>query len=172
MCCRSLRYVAIKIFISDRRHVHSDEVSILRRLADGPAYHVGKENVVELLDEFESEGPNGRHQCVVTEALGRVLNPATVFPHLRPEATCELSFPTHCSPFPSCFKKQRPSRPFRTCLLTLESSYKKISDSENHSGEVAKQLVEATAYMHSMGIAHGGAYFSRALLHSRRIYVV
>lgn len=99
MCCRLLRHVAIKIFVSDQRHVNFDEASILRRLADGPANHAGKANIVELLDEFESEGPNGRHQCLVTEALGRVLNPATIFPHLRPEATCELSFPTHHSCF-------------------------------------------------------------------------
>ncbi len=92
MCCRLLRHVAIKVYISDRRHVDSDETSILRRLADGPANHAGKENVVELLDEFESEGPNGRHRCVVTEALGRVLNPATIFPNLPPGAVCELSF--------------------------------------------------------------------------------
>lgn len=99
MCCRLLRHVAIKVYISDRRHVDNDETSILRRLTDGPANHAGKENVVELLDEFESEGPNGRHQCVVTEALGRVLNPATIFPNLRPGAVCELSFPTHYSLF-------------------------------------------------------------------------
>ncbi|CAD6594389.1 MAG: hypothetical protein ASARMPRED_009328 [Alectoria sarmentosa] len=103
------RDVAIKFFISDRNK-EGDEESILRRLADGPVEHPGKAHVIELLDQFEIEGPNGHHQCLVTEALGpRILRGL-------------------CPPGPL---------------------------SPGDSWEMARQLVEATVYMHSMKIVHG-----------------
>ena len=89
------------------------EESILRRLADGPVEHPGKAHIIELLDQFEITGPNGHHQCLVTEALGP--------PLLRGP-----SAPGHLSP--------------------------------GKSWEVARQLVEATVYMHSMKIVHGSEY--------------
>ena len=82
---------------------------MLEQLAGGPDEHVGKRHVAQLLDRFELKGPNGRHQCLVTEPLGASLAP---------------------------------------CDLTPKTAW-----------HVAKQLVEATAYMHSNGVAHGGAYF-------------
>lgn len=50
------------------------QASILRRLADVPVKHAGKAHVVELLDCYESNALNGRHQCLVTEALGPTLH--------------------------------------------------------------------------------------------------
>ncbi len=99
--------VAIKLLIS-HRDKEIDEGSILRRLANGPVEHPGKGHVVKLLDQFELLGPNGRHQCLVTEALGPWLKPG---------------------------------------ILSPEESW-----------TVAKQLVEATVYMHSMNIVHGSEY--------------
>lgn len=65
----------------------------------GPAKQAGKGHIVEILDDFESEGPNGRHQCLVTEALGPVLNPSMVSPELSPEAACGSCFPIYHPPF-------------------------------------------------------------------------
>lgn len=109
--CRSSRDVAIKLLISDRDKERA-EGSILRRLADGPVGYLGKGHIVELLDEFEITGPNGRHQCLVTEALGPWLKSGLLSP--------------------------------------------------GDSWEVARQLVEATVYIHSMNIVHGGEYPSES----------
>ena len=103
--CRIPRYVAIKVLRSDRRH-DEEEARSLRRLTEGPTGHPGKSHTIQLLDQFELKGPNGRHLCLVIEAVG---------PRIE---TCELSPKT--------------------------------------AWEVAKQLVEATAYFHSLGIVHGG----------------
>ena len=101
---RLSRDVAIKFLISDRDK-EEGEGSILRRLNDGPVECPGKDHIVKLLDQFEVSGPNGHHQCLVTEALGTWLSPGLLSP--------------------------------------------------GESWEVAKQLVEAVAYMHSMDIVHG-----------------
>ena len=101
------RHVAIKIFRSDRRH-DEKEAQILRRLAKGPASHPGKSHVIQLLDQFETSGPNGRHLCLVVETLGQEVRP---------------------------------------CQLSHEAAW-----------EVARQLVETTAYFHDLGIVHGGMF--------------
>ena len=99
------RYVAIKVLRSDRRY-DEEEARTLRRLTEGPTGHPGKSGTIQLLDQFELKGPNGRHLCLVIEAVGP-----------RIEA-CELS-----------------------CKAAWD---------------VARQLVEATAYFHNLGIVHGG----------------
>lgn len=104
---RLSRDVAIKLLISDRDKEGGEE-SPLKRLADGPAEYPGKDHTVRLFDQFNVSGPNGHHQCLVTEALG---------PRLRPGLLSPREF-----------------------------------------WEVAKQLVEATVYMHSMNIVHGSKY--------------
>ena len=40
------------------------------RLSQGPASHGGKKHVIQLLDHFRHEGPNGMHLCLVLELLG------------------------------------------------------------------------------------------------------
>ena len=67
---RYSRLVAIKICRSEIRHESEEEAILLRRLTTGPARHPGKKHVVQLLDRFEITGPNGRHLCLVVEALG------------------------------------------------------------------------------------------------------
>ena len=110
---RLSRDVAIKFVVSGRDK-DGDEGSILRRLNDGPEEDPGKRHIVELLDQFEVSGPNGHHQCIVTEALG---------PWLRRGV------------------KHEPLSP-------------------KQSWRVARQLVEATCYMHSMNIVHGSKFLS------------
>ncbi len=103
--CRISRNVAIKVFRSDRRH-DEEEVRTLKQLTDGPTSHPGKSHVIQLLDQFELVGPNGRHLCLVVQALGPKLEPS----ELSPRAGWIL----------------------------------------------ARQLVEAVAYFHDLGIVHGG----------------
>ena len=71
--CPSLsRHVAIKIKISEQRH-DNKEVKILEKLASGPAGYPGRYGITQLQDHFELVGPNGRHLCLVLEALGSCL---------------------------------------------------------------------------------------------------
>ncbi|KAF8485412.1 kinase-like domain-containing protein [Gautieria morchelliformis] len=65
------RYAALKVLAADVSKV--SEVAILRRLKqrqlnDGGSD--GQEFLVEYLDDFKVEGPNGTDQCIVTEVLG------------------------------------------------------------------------------------------------------
>ncbi|KAF8521833.1 kinase-like domain-containing protein [Gautieria morchelliformis] len=65
------RCAALKVLAADVPKV--SEVAILRRLKqrqlnDGGS--TGQEFLVEYLDDFKLEGPNGTHQCIVTEVLG------------------------------------------------------------------------------------------------------
>jgi len=61
------RCVALKILIAAGKH---SESTILRALMSGPPDHQGRAYVLPLLDEFVVNGPNGRHLCIVSEALG------------------------------------------------------------------------------------------------------
>ncbi|MCJ1425254.1 hypothetical protein MMC29_003142 [Sticta canariensis] len=73
------RHVAMKILVSELGH-SSQEVRILEHLSQGPASHPGKEHIIQLLDRFEHEGPNGIHPCLVLEPLGSsVLSEADLY---------------------------------------------------------------------------------------------
>ena len=66
------RCAALKVLAAE---VSKDvsEVAILRRLKQRQLNHEGlngQEFLMEFLDDFEVEGPNGTHQCIVTEVLG------------------------------------------------------------------------------------------------------
>ncbi|KAJ6031596.1 hypothetical protein N7540_002328 [Penicillium herquei] len=66
------RYVAIKIGLAWLVKLQMDEVSIMKRVRDHLiSDHPGKNHVVELLDDFIHDGPNGSHVCIVTKPLGR-----------------------------------------------------------------------------------------------------
>ena len=104
---RTSRSVAIKVFKSDRRY-DEEEARILRRLTESPTSSPGKGCVVQLLDQFDLMGPNGRHLCLVVEALGPSIDPDDLSP--------------------------------------------------KDAWEIARQLVEATAYFHDLGIVHGGMF--------------
>ncbi|GAB5355868.1 hypothetical protein AAMO2058_000241900 [Amorphochlora amoebiformis] len=67
------KVVALKIQKSDYKYTEAaeDEVRILKQINDtiGP----GKEYLVRLLDSFVILGPNGRHVCLVFEAMAKSL---------------------------------------------------------------------------------------------------
>jgi len=83
---RLARHVAIKIYRSDRRH-DEEEARTLKQLTEGPSDHDGKDHIVQLLDRFELKGPNGRHLCLVLEALG----PNMHLHELSPESNWEIA---------------------------------------------------------------------------------
>ncbi len=60
----------MKIQALELRGVGS-ELEILNLLANDPAGHRGRKDIVQLLDHFDHLGPNGTHQCLVLEVLGR-----------------------------------------------------------------------------------------------------
>ncbi|KAJ8508434.1 hypothetical protein ONZ45_g9288 [Pleurotus djamor] len=63
-------YASLKI-LSDESTTRSHETSVLLHLqGEG----LGKEYVVPLIDYFQHTGPNGTHQCIVTELLGPPLS--------------------------------------------------------------------------------------------------
>ncbi|EER28883.1 Protein kinase domain containing protein [Coccidioides posadasii C735 delta SOWgp] len=66
----SLGYVALKINISCITG-ENNEIRILRQLRDsGHQNQLGYNNVIHLLDDFAIQGPNGIHDCIVTEVVG------------------------------------------------------------------------------------------------------
>ncbi|KAF2110418.1 kinase domain-containing protein [Lophiotrema nucula] len=72
------RYVALKIARADF-NPNSNELKILRYLAGLDSSDKGSEFVMRLLDDFIIEGPNGKHQCLVTQVAGpRLSRPAGV----------------------------------------------------------------------------------------------
>jgi non-specific serine/threonine protein kinase len=46
------------------------ELSILEKLSTVAAQDPDSQHVTVLLDEFLHEGPNGKHRCLVFEAMG------------------------------------------------------------------------------------------------------
>ncbi|KAL9100309.1 MAG: hypothetical protein Q9163_004308 [Psora crenata] len=66
---RENRYVAIKIMLADESAA-SSEGYFLRHLQGGDPKHPGRSYVQTLLDEFFTDGPNGRHRCLVSEPAG------------------------------------------------------------------------------------------------------
>ncbi|KAL2044425.1 hypothetical protein N7G274_003130 [Stereocaulon virgatum] len=105
------RHVAIKILVSELWH-DSHEVRILEHLLHGPASHPGKKRIIQLLDRFEHEGPNGTHPCLVFEPLG-------------PSVVSEAE------------------------LYTSNRLPGKVA------WEASRQTIQALAYIHASGIAHG-----------------
>lgn len=62
------RFVAVKVLTAEA----SERASVASLLHMGEKKS-GRSFVVEVLDSFETTGPNGVHQCVVTELLGPTL---------------------------------------------------------------------------------------------------
>ena len=55
----------------------SGELGILRSLAKLCKGSLGSKCIVQLLDEFTHQGPNGTHQCLVFELLGPTVDMLT-----------------------------------------------------------------------------------------------
>nr|POE62422.1 serine/threonine-protein kinase srpk [Quercus suber] len=70
--CHDLRkeqdYVALKVYINSSK-VHR-EVPIYDHINSLNSQHGGRHHVRQMLDSFEITGPDGKHTCLVHEALG------------------------------------------------------------------------------------------------------
>ena len=64
--------MALKVRVA-KSNTNNQELKTLESL-DQTASHPGKCHVQQLLDHFEHKGPNGTHQCLVLELMGRNLN--------------------------------------------------------------------------------------------------
>ncbi|KAL4748172.1 hypothetical protein BDW72DRAFT_205823 [Aspergillus terricola var. indicus] len=63
-------YVAVKICVSEREcDIGQRELNVLKELT---SKHAGSRHV-RLVDNFDLDGPNGKHQCLVFELLGTSL---------------------------------------------------------------------------------------------------
>lgn len=63
-------YMAIKIIEGAGYDPHAIELEVSHRLQQGDQNHPGRQFVTILSDEFVITGPNGTHQCYVTEVAG------------------------------------------------------------------------------------------------------
>ncbi|CRG82799.1 Dual specificity protein kinase KNS1 [Talaromyces islandicus] len=65
---REKKYVAIKVSVSESEDDRGNrEAQILKKLA---ASHPSSQHIMCMLDDFNLEGPNGTHKCLVFELLG------------------------------------------------------------------------------------------------------
>ncbi|KAI1178993.1 kinase-like protein [Nemania sp. FL0916] len=72
------RYVAVKICVAEADN--NREVGILQLISSSPkSSHRGSEHIVQLLDDFSIDGPNGKHQCIVMELLGHSIQELTTW---------------------------------------------------------------------------------------------
>ncbi|KAK2024283.1 serine/threonine-protein kinase SRPK3 [Colletotrichum zoysiae] len=73
------RYVALKIEIADRKE--PKELQILKFLATKASDDSFSRCIVNLLDSFQHDGPNGRHLCLVLEPMGPSVSSILNAPH-------------------------------------------------------------------------------------------
>lgn len=71
-----MQWVPIKIMTADATAC-SHELGILQSLAKRSNGSLSSRYIVQLLDEFPHQGPNGTHQCLVFELLGPTLDMVT-----------------------------------------------------------------------------------------------
>ncbi|CAM6004104.1 unnamed protein product [Sphagnum balticum] len=63
------RYVSLKI-LSAETPLDCKELQILEVITATAVAHKGREFIVQLLDHFIIDGPNGKHWCLVTKVAG------------------------------------------------------------------------------------------------------
>lgn len=68
-------HVAMKIVRSAKHYTDTavDEIKLLDKVTTSDVHHPGHQHVIQLLDTFTHEGPNGVHVCMVFEVLGENL---------------------------------------------------------------------------------------------------
>lgn len=68
-------HVAMKIVRSAKHYTDTaiDEIKLLDKVTTSDTHHPGHEHVIQLLDTFTHQGPNGVHVCMVFEVLGENL---------------------------------------------------------------------------------------------------
>ncbi|KIM41643.1 hypothetical protein M413DRAFT_445618 [Hebeloma cylindrosporum] len=84
------QFASLKIIVAEAS-TSASELDVVRRLKENQkprSSNTGSEYVMEIFDEFLLEGPNGVHQCIVSELLG----PSVEQPDL------EDIFPEDCFP--------------------------------------------------------------------------
>jgi serine/threonine protein kinase len=69
----SRTYVALKILKAEQTASYA-ELRMLQRLASLTGDHPDRRHIRTVLDNFVIEGPNGRHNCLVTEVAGPSMN--------------------------------------------------------------------------------------------------
>ena len=111
---RSEQWVSMKI-VKAGRTGQCRELFNLRALSEHAKGNLGSKHIVQLLDDFRHEGPNGSHLCLVLELLGPTINITVDDYHQVGER------------------------------LDAESIVK-----------ISTQLLEALAFLHEKGYAHGG----------------
>ena len=74
------RYVSLKFVIAAASE-SSSEAKIGHHLRVCDPNHPGRQNVLSLLDDFLIDGPNGRHQCLVSEVVGSSIIQAKSISH-------------------------------------------------------------------------------------------
>ena len=70
-CCSERRHVALKLFI-DSKSIGAEketELNVFKLIDKTPKSHPGREAVRSLLNSFEVQSPDGRHQCLVHPPL-------------------------------------------------------------------------------------------------------
>ncbi|KAF9944672.1 serine/threonine protein kinase, CMGC group [Mortierella alpina] len=69
------RHVALKVVKSATHYTETalDEIKLLEKVVHADPHAPGRKYVVELLDHFMHQGPNGTHVCMVFEVLGENL---------------------------------------------------------------------------------------------------
>ncbi|KAG6238347.1 hypothetical protein E4U23_008191, partial [Claviceps purpurea] len=78
------RYVAVKVGHGSERPLPDREGEVLSQIRETGPGKLGYERVIELLDVFIVEGPNGFHQCLVTEVVSPLSDQDTAhhYPHI------------------------------------------------------------------------------------------
>lgn len=71
--CRREQWVAIKI-VKAKWSDQFRELLALRALSEHAKGNLGSKYIVQLVDDFRTEGPNGSHLCLVLEMLGPTIN--------------------------------------------------------------------------------------------------
>lgn len=68
-------HVAMKIVRSAKHYTDTaiDEIKLLDKVTSSETHHPGHQHVIQLLDTFTHQGPNGVHVCMVFEVLGENL---------------------------------------------------------------------------------------------------
>lgn len=68
-------HVAMKIVRSAKQYTDTaiDEIKLLDKVATSEIHHPGHQHIIQLLDTFTHQGPNGVHICMVFEVLGENL---------------------------------------------------------------------------------------------------
>jgi serine/threonine-protein kinase SRPK3 len=66
---RRQEYVALKVCVAEV-YGKGRERKVMRILADLNSGEAGSQHLMQFLDAFDVEGPNGKHECLVLEFLG------------------------------------------------------------------------------------------------------